>query len=155
MGLFRIYLQVICPGNVPQLFGVGICRIYVPWLFAVGLFCGGDLPQLFAVGLFCVCKQTFLLCERIFFFVSKAFLYESKTFFYLREFHFQQCFFLLLPWQLWTTVPHISQLRISQKLKYVIMWKLRHIKISWDFQICISVPKNIRELSSLKSLVYL
>ena len=114
LGLFRIYLQVTCPGNVPQLFGVGICRIYVPWLFAVGLFCGGDLPQLFALGLFCVCKQTFLLCERIFFFVSKAFLYEQNFFLFKRISFLAVFLFVIAVAVIDHRTPHISGAHISK-----------------------------------------
>ena len=44
---------------------------------------------------------------------------------------------------------YISQVRISQKAKGVIMWNLRHIifyvkvKVLTDFHICISVPSTI------------
>ena len=46
----------------------------------------------------------------------------------------------------------ISYMRISQKAKGVLMWNLQHIIFMWrqifaDFQICISVPFNIKILA--------
>ena len=123
----HIVTMVICPGNIPWLFAIGICRSYLPWHFAVGIcrsylpwefaaaICRGFLPWvfvwLFAVGLFFVCKQTFFLCEWIFFLCKRTFLNWKQTcfiweqnFFSSMRISFLTVFFLFLPWQLWATV---------------------------------------------------
>ena len=59
--------------SFPQLFVVGICHGYLPWEFAVGIFC--------------VCEQTIFHCEQIFFLCKQTFfIWKQNIFLFMRVF---------------------------------------------------------------------
>ena len=77
--------MVICPGNMPWLFAVGIRRSYLPWEFA-GAICRIYLPWV----CFLYVNKPFFCVSEFFYFVNKSFLIESKSFSYKIEI----CFYL-------------------------------------------------------------
>ena len=97
----------ICRENLPWLSAAGVCRDYLPWEFVMAI-SGSNLPWEFAAGIcrgylpwvFCIHKPIlFCICEQILFIWKQTFFICEQTFLIC----VWQCFFLLLPWQLWAT----------------------------------------------------
>ena len=135
--IFYITYSRICRGNLPREIAVAICRENLPqelpWLFASRI-CRRNFPWKFPPTIFrgylswvfCMCKQIlFCVCEEILFIWKQTFFYMWAKRFYLWDFLYQQCFFLLLPWQLWATVQNVFRILYKHRNR----WKqLFHIK---------------------------
>ena len=97
------FAVAICRKKLPQEFAVGICRRYLLWLFAARI-CRGNLPWLFSVGFLYIQVNPFLYMWANLVYMEANLFYMCAKLFDLWDFLYQQCFFLLLSWQLWATV---------------------------------------------------
>ena len=130
--IFYITYSRICRGNLPREIVVAICRENLPWEFAAGIF-RGNFPEQFSVTIcrrfVCICKQIlFCVCEEILFIWKQNFFYMWAKRFYLWDFLYQQCFFLLLPWQLWATVQNLFRILYKHRNRWEQLCRIK----PWD-----------------------